>query len=230
MRNTPDRVMLFAAGFGTRMRHLVLDRPKPLIEVGRQTLLDRSLDLVGEIDASTTVVNAHYKAQMIVDHLAGRDVRTVIEAPDILDTGGGLKNALPLLGDAPVMTLNTDAVWSGPNPLSLLRNAWKPDDMDGLLMCVPIVRAMSHLGQGDFTPSRSGHITRGPGVVYGGAQIIKTDMLAEITDISFSLNVLWDKMIAKNRLSMVEYPGKWCDVGHPDGIVDAERLLRDGDV
>ncbi len=119
-------VMLFAAGFGTRMGDLTKSRPKPLVEVAGRALLDHALSLVSGAGGARTVVNTHYLGDQIADHLAGKDIALSHEAPDILDTGGGLRNALPLLGQDTVMTLNTDAVWAGPNPLSLLNAAWDP--------------------------------------------------------------------------------------------------------
>ena len=166
----------------------------------------------------------------MLDHLAGRDVQTIVEQPDILETGGGLRNALPLLGNGPVFTMNTDAIWAGPNPLSLLANAWNPAKMDALLMGVPVAQAVGHAGDGDFTMDADGQLKRGPGVVYGGVQIIKTDLLETISERAFSLNLLWDVMLNCGRMYGLAYPGRWCDVGHPGGITLAEDMLDAADV
>ncbi len=218
----PDAVMIFAAGFGTRMGALTRTRPKPLIEVGGRTLLDRTLDLAAQVP--TRVVNAHYLGEMIGAHLAGRDV-TVIQEAEILDTGGGLKNALPHLGGGAVFTMNADAVFAGDNPLDVLRAGWKPGRMDALLLCVPLSRAVGRKGTGDFSRDAEGNLSRGGDLVYTGVQIVKTDGLAEIADPVFSLNVLWDRMAAEGRLKGVVYPGRWADVGHPEGIPRAEAML-----
>lgn len=225
MRDDAKAVMLFAAGFGTRMQPLTLDRPKPMIEVAGKPLIGHALDLVRGIEPACVVANLHYKPQMLIDYLGPRGVDVVVEEPDILDTGGGLRNALPLLGKAPVITLNTDAIWSGPNPLKLLETAWDPDRMEGLLMCVPIPRTVAYEGAGDFRIDPSGRLSRGPGEVYAGAQIIKTDRLRDIAGDRFSLNLLWDLMLAKGTLHGLSYPGKWCDVGHPGGIALAEAMI-----
>lgn len=230
MRDSPNAIMMFAAGFGTRMMHLTKDQPKPMIAVAGRPLIDHALDLAESIVPDRIVVNLHYKPDPLLRHLKGRDVRTIIETPDILETGGGLKNALPLLGDGPVITMNTDAIWSGPNPLALLLDAWDPDRMDALLMGVPVVNAVGHAGKGDFVVAEDGQLTRGPGVIYGGVQILKTDGLETISERSFSLNLLWDRMLAQRRMYGMTYPGRWCDVGHPDGIALAEGLLRSADV
>jgi MurNAc alpha-1-phosphate uridylyltransferase len=216
--------MLFAAGFGTRMKHLTQDRPKPLLPVAGKPLIDHALDLTQGI--ATRVVNAHYKADQIQTHLANAPVEVIVESPEILDTGGGLRNALPILGNDPAFTLNTDAVWSGPNPLDLLQAAWNPDQMGALLLCVPLQNAIGRQGGGDFDLAEDGQLIRKGDYVYTGAQIIKTDGLHSIQEKVFSLNLLWNKMAENNRLYGLPYPGKWCDVGHPQGIVLAEDLLN----
>jgi MurNAc alpha-1-phosphate uridylyltransferase len=218
-------VMLFAAGFGTRMKELTQDQPKPLIEVAGKPLIDHALDLAKSAGCTSIVANLHYKADMLDAHLRPRAVQTIVEMPDILETGGGLRNALPLLGSGPVITQNTDAIWAGPNPIELLMSAWNPNKMDGLLICVPTTSAIGHAGDGDFMLSETGSIKRGPGTVYGGIQIMKTDLLREITEDKFSLNLVWNKMLENQRLFGLSYPGKWCDVGHPDGITLAEEML-----
>lgn len=225
MRNDPKAVMLFAAGFGTRMGALTRDRPKPLIPVAGRALLDHALDLVADANLRP-VVNTHYLAGQIAGHLAGRNVAISHETPDILETGGGLRHALPLLGEGPVMTLNTDAVWDGPNPLTLLREAWDGARMDALLVTIPPQSAVGHAGIGDFLADAQGRLTRGAGQIYAGAQIIRTEMLATIPQRAFSLNLLWDRMLASGRAYGLSYPGRWCDVGHPEGIALAEGMIE----
>jgi N-acetyl-alpha-D-muramate 1-phosphate uridylyltransferase len=230
MRDKPNAVMMFAAGFGTRMKHLTQDQPKPMVNVAGRPLIDHALDLASAIAPDRIVANLHYKPEPLLAHLNGRNVQTIVEDPDILETGGGLRNALPLLGKGPVFTMNTDAIWAGPNPLAMLQDAWNPDIMDALLIGIPTAQAVGHSGTGDFVMDQDGRLTRGPGVIYGGVQIIKTDLLETIPDRAFSLNLLWDKMLTMGRMYGVRYTGKWCDVGHPEGITLAENMLRDADV
>lgn len=227
MREVTFPVMLFAAGFGTRMGALTRARPKPLIEVAGRTLIDHALDMVEGYGPPRTVVNLHYLPAQITAHLAGRDILFSHETPEILETGGGLRAALPLLGPGPVFTMNTDAVWQGPNPLCHLAAKWRPENMDALLLCVPGERAVGHAGKGDFRIAPDGRATRGPGMIYSGVQIIKPDLLHEIADKAFSLNILWDRMLQDGRLSATPYPGHWCDVGRPEGLARAEAMLRD---
>lgn len=224
----PDAVLFFAAGLGTRMRPLTNDRPKPLIEVSGKTLLDHALEPAAGV--ARRVVNLHYKAEMIRAHLKDRpDILFSDETDALLDTGGGLRKALPLLGEGPVLTMNTDAVWKGPNPFETLLRAWDPDSMDALLLLVPQDRAIGHTGHGDFRRAEDGRISRGPGTIYTGAQIINPAGLSKFSEPSFSLNLLWDDILARNRLFGAIFPGQWCDVGRPDCISLAEEMLA-GDV
>lgn len=217
--------MIFAAGFGTRMRPLTDTMPKPLIPVGGRPLVDHTLDLVKAVQPDRVVMNAHYRAPQLVDHMAGHPIKVLIETPQILDTGGGLRNALPDLGDGPVWTTNSDAIWDGPNPLAFVAERWDPDIMDALLVCVPLARSIGRDRGGDFAMDEDGRLSRGDDYVYGGVQILKPDGLHDIAEESFSLNVIWNQMQDRGRLFGCVYPGRWADVGHPAGIAMAESLL-----
>ena len=226
MRDRPTSVMLFAAGFGTRMKHLTANQPKPLVKVSGKALIDHTLEIARGVAPQTILANLHYLPHMLIEHLADTGVQTILETPEILETGGGLRNALPILGDAPVITMNTDAIWSGPNPVKMALDAWKPDQMDALLVCVPVSKTVGYSGNGDFEIDANGCLIRGNGSVYGGVQIIKTDRLAAVSETAFSLNVIWDQMLKEERLFGINYTGNWCDVGHPDGIKLAEDMLN----
>lgn len=220
-------LMVFAAGFGTRMRELTKDRPKPLIPVLGRSLLDLALDHGDQIGAQPIVVNTHYLGDQIRNHLQGRKI-AISDEPEILETGGGLRKALPLLGAGPVMTLNPDVVWRGPNPLDVLAKHWDADRMDALLLVMPRVQVAGRIGGADFALDEAGRITRNSaseGVVYLGAQIVKTEGLLAINQDAFSLNLLWDQMISQGRAYGVLYDGQWCDVGSPEGLAQAEVLL-----
>ncbi len=217
--------MIFAAGFGTRMMPLTADRPKPMVAVGGRPMIDRARDIAQGAGFSKVVSNTHYKAEVLEEHLRDTEVTLINEQPDILDTGGGLRNALPLLGQGPIATLNPDAIWHGANPFEAALAKWNPEQMDALLVCVAPDRAHGTDSRGDFTLDTNGRITRGPGVLYGGAQILKTHLLANIPDKAFSLNVIWDKMMADGRCFGTVYEGEWCDVGHPAGIKLAEDMI-----
>ena len=226
MSDAPRQVMVFAAGRGTRMAPLTDTLPKPLIPVAGQTLLDRALDLARQGGADRFVVNTHYLGGQIIDHLAGNDVAISDESDMLLETGGGLRKALPLLDTGPVITINPDVVWTGPNPVAALRAAWDPVRMDALLMLVPLDAAQGRQGGGDFSLDGAGRIGRKGDLVYGGTQIIRPDLLQEIEESVFSLNRLWDLQIAQGRAFGITHPGGWCDVGRPDCIPLAQALLH----
>ena len=223
----PTAVMIFAAGFGTRMRPLTNDRPKPMVSVGGRPMIDYALMHARTAGARKIVSNVHYLHDVIEPYLVARNITVIRELPDILDTGGGLRNAIPALGPEPVWTLNPDAIWQGPNPLTFAADHWDPKTMDAMLVCVPPSHALGTKSSGDFTVAPSGQVSRGSGAIYAGAQIVKTERLSEIPEDVFSLNMLWDRMIAAKRCYACLYPGSWCDVGHPDGIPLAETLLKD---
>lgn len=216
--------MVFAAGLGRRMGALTRDRPKPLIEVAGRALIDGALDLAADAGAAPVVVNAHHHAALLRAHLRGRDVLIADESDRLLETGGGLRAALPLLGPGPVWTLNCDAAWTGPNPLLALDAAWGAG-MEALLLLVPCDRATGHAG-GDFDMGPDGRLARGARFVYTGAQILRTEGLATIPEDVFSLNLLWTAAAARGGLHGLVHAGGWCDVGHPGAIALAEAMLH----
>lgn len=223
-------VMLFAAGLGTRMGALTADRPKPLIKVAGQALIDHALQVVDAAGVGPVVTNLHYRGDQIRAHLSARaNMRFSDERDRILETGGGLRQALPLLKAETVFTLNTDAIWTGENPLAQLRGRWQPARMDCLLLLLPTEHATGHGGKPDFALDADGRLRRGSGDethVYLGAQIITTTGLAQVDRAVFSLNVLWNDMIAAGRAYGVVHQGGWCDVGRPEGIAVAEAMLK----
>jgi MurNAc alpha-1-phosphate uridylyltransferase len=218
----PSAILLFAAGLGTRMAPLTNTRPKPLVQVAGRPLIDHAL---AHCNGLRTVVNVHYFADQIRNHLAQTDILISDETGQLLETGGGLKNALPLLSSNPVLTMNTDAVWKGQNSIQPLFQAWKPTEMDALLLIIPRTQAIGHTGSGDFDMDSSGRLLRGTNYVYSGVQIICTNGLADITGSTFSMWALWDGMLKQKRMFGVVYDGLWCDVGRPDSIKIAEKML-----
>lgn len=225
----PFPLMLFAAGFGTRMGALTADRPKPLIPVAGLPLIDHALALADGAGVTHITANLHYLGDQIATHLAHRNTSFSWERDMILETGGGLRAALPLLGEGPVLTLNTDAVWTGQNPLGQLLTAWDGAKMDSLLLLLSAENALGHSGKGDFLLEADGRISRAngqSGAVYLGAQILKPEGLSAISEPVFSLNRLWDQHIAQGRAYGLIHQGGWCDVGRPESIPLAESLLN----
>ena len=230
----PDVAMILAAGLGTRMRPLTDTCPKPLLPVGGRPMIDLVLDHAMAAGVRRAVVNLHYLGGMIRDYLAARkapEIRFSDEQPLILDTGGGIAQALPLLGRAPFYAANSDAVWAGPNPLMRLAQAWDPARMDALLLLVPRDRARSYTRPGDFFLSREGSAPKRRGeaatapLVYSGAQIIAPSAFDAAPAGPFSLNLIWDALLGRGRLAAVTYPGVWIDVGTPAGLSEAEAAL-----
>lgn len=227
----PTAAMIFAAGLGTRMGALTRTRPKPLIEVAGRPLIDHALDLARGAGITRIVVNTHAHADQLAAHLArvAPDVLISHEA-ERLETGGGLKQALPLLGEGPVFTLNADMVWHGPNPLEALGGSWRAG-MGALLVLLPRAAATGHGGAGDFfRDPETGALTRrgtapSADFVYAGAGILDTAALRAFAETVFSLNPVWDGLRAAGRLQGIVYPGTWVDVGRPEGIALAEAAL-----
>ena len=193
-------------------------------------MIDHTLEVLADAGINSVFVNTHYFADQLEIHLqAHPTVTTIREDPKVLETGGGLKNALPQLGNAPVYTLNCDTIWFGENPVPALAKHWKPDEMDALLLLLKQPDALGYSGQGDFFLKEDNRLQR-KGIkpsapyVYSGLQIIKTEQLSEIPDTYFSISVLWEKMIDAGRLSGAIYNGHWVDVGHPKGIQIAEKI------
>lgn len=225
-------MMLFAAGFGTRMGTLTRDRPKPLIEVGGKALIDHALDLADEIAVPRVVVNTHYHGDQIRRHLASRPKVTISdERVEILETGGGLRAARPLLGAGPVFVMNSDSVWTGANPLRELAKAWDAARMDVLLLLLPAKQFTAHKGRGDFLMDADGRLERAngrSGLSYIGAHISRTDQLDDFDERVFSLNQLWDAAIRRGRAFGMVHDGGCADVGYPEAIPLAEELLSNG--
>ena len=215
--------MVFAAGLGTRMRPLTDDRPKALVEVAGRPLIDHALEQVAR--ATPVVVNLHHHADRLAAHLAGRNVATSRESPAPLETGGGLRLALPLLGDGPLLTTNSDSVWTGPTLHDTLTAAWDADRMDGLLLLVPPDRAVGTGGR-RFALGADGRVSLGrDGLIATGASLMRTERVRDDPRAAFSLVDVWLAMLADGRLHGVVHPGAWADVGAPDRIAPAEAML-----
>ena len=221
-------LMIFAAGFGTRMKGLTDLIPKALIKVGNKTLLDHTLSLQHKPNMNI-IINAHYKHFLIENHLKDNPkIKVSVEKPSIYETGGGLKNAVPKMTNDTVFTLNSDSIFKGISPLLLLEKAWDPDSMEALLLLVPPCRIIGHTGKGDFSINKGKKIDRNEtGSVYTGAQIIKTGRVCKIKLKKFSLNLAWDEMLSERTIYGIEYPGFWIDVGSPSGIENAEVFLKE---
>lgn len=226
------RAMVLAAGLGQRMRPITDTLPKPLVRIGGKTMLDHALDRLAEAGVSEAIVNVHHLADQIEAHLAGRERPRIIisdERDALLETGGGVKKALPLLGSEPFFHINSDSLWSerGVSNIAAMAEAWAPEEMDMLMLLARREESVGFDGAGDFFQDAEGRLTRrgqaptAP-VVYAGVIIMSPEIFADTPDGSFSLNLLFDRLITKKRLFGHVLQGQWLHVGTPEAIAPAE--------
>jgi MurNAc alpha-1-phosphate uridylyltransferase len=232
----PGTAMVMAAGLGKRMRPLTASRPKPLIEVAGRALIDHSLDRLRAAGVGKAVVNVHYLAAALEAHLDrvdGIEIAISDERKQLLETGGGLVRALPLIDADPFLAVNSDNLWvDGPvDTLRLLASNWDGAKMDALLLVVPLARAHCHKGRGDFHMNAAGILRRRKpnGVapfVFTGIQILSKNLFeGDLPDGPFSTNLLWDRAIAAGRCFGAVHQGLWFDIGRPENIARAEAIL-----
>jgi N-acetyl-alpha-D-muramate 1-phosphate uridylyltransferase len=229
--------MVMAAGLGTRMRPLTDHTPKPLVKVAGKPLIEYALDKLRLAGVGKAVVNVHYLPEQVEDYLAdhARDLDVVIsdERVQLLETGGGLVQALTMIDGDPFYCINSDAIWTddGADALTRMAQAWNEKTMDGLLLLVPRERAFSHRGSGDFSIDDHGRpVRRGAAVstpfVHTGIQLLSRAFMNDAPKGPFSTNILWDGAIAKGRLFALEHQGDWFDIGSPEAIAPTEEALR----
>lgn len=235
MTDLGKRAMIMAAGFGQRMRPLTNGKPKPLVEVAGKPLIDYGLERLDEAGCDLAVVNVHYLPDQIEAwarrHAAPRIVISD-ERRELLDTGGGIIKALPLLGEAPFFVVNSDSIWidKGRPALERLLARWDDRRMDCLLLLCHPERTIGYDGHGDFLVDAEGRLTGRPkpgetGLAYIGAYLVHPRLFANVRLSKFSMNLLWDRAIAERRLYGIEHEGQWLHVGTPDAIPLAERAL-----
>ncbi len=230
--------MVLAAGLGTRMRPLTDDRPKALVEVAGQALIDHVLDRLAEVGVERAVVNVHWFADRLESHLAarGRGPQIVIsdERADLLETGGGLRKAIPLLGPDPVFVANIDSVWiDRGDALNQLARLWNPSIMDAALLLARREGSIGFDGDGDFFLGDDGRLTfRGDApeapFAYMGVHICRPDYVAAGPDGPFSLSGFWRRSAAAGRLFGCVLDGDWMHVGDPQARDAAETRLAGG--
>jgi MurNAc alpha-1-phosphate uridylyltransferase len=235
----PDTAFVLAAGLGKRMRPLTASRPKPLVELAGKALIDHALDRLRAAGVRKVVVNAHYLADALEAHLRARakdfDVKISDERKKLMETGGGLILAEPLIDADPFLVVNSDNYWvDGPaDTLHLLASLWREEEMDALLLLVPLANAGNHSGQGDFHMKADGRLVRrakgkvAP-FVFTGIQMVSKRLLRDAPEGPFSTNILWDRAIAGGRCFGAVHQGLWFDVGNPAAIGATERALEHG--
>jgi MurNAc alpha-1-phosphate uridylyltransferase len=234
----PKTAMVMAAGLGKRMRPLTATRPKPLINVAGRTLIDHCLDRLKAAGVEKAVVNVHFLAPQLEAHLKNRaqGIEIVIsdEREQLLETGGGIVRAMPMIDADPFLVVNSDNFWvDGPvDTLRLLASHWNDATMDALLLVVPHARANCHGGAGDFHMNAAGALKRRKpnGVapfVYTGIQMVSKRLFeGELPEGPFSTNILWDRAIAAGRCFGAVHQGLWFDIGRPKSIAMTEAFLE----
>ncbi len=233
--SSPKRAMVLSAGKGLRMRPLTDDLPKPLVRLGGKALIDHVLDRLGEAGVESIVVNVHHFADKLEAHLSKR-ASPRIEISDerdmLLDTGGAVKKALPLLGEEDFFVHNSDSVWieAASKNLGRLSAAWDPDRMDALLLLAPVTMSVGYYGRGDFAMAPDGLIRRRAEreivpFAFAGVSMNRPQNFADCPDGPFSLNMLWDRAIEEGRLFGLRQEGIWMHVGMPSALKEAEAVL-----
>lgn len=235
MTVSPHSAMVLAAGLATRMRPLTNTTAKPLLLLGGRTLLDHALDHLVDAGVETVAVNAHWQADAVAAHLALRPSppRTVLLREEhLLETGGGVRAALTVLGADPFFVVNGDAFWLN-GPLSALRRLASvfDDSVDGVLLVHRTSHVHADVGYGDFaldkwgTPRRRKEREVVP-YIYAGVQLIHPRLLAEMPEGAFSMNRAWDIALACGRLRAVVHDGHWFHLSTPPDLVEAEQILE----
>jgi MurNAc alpha-1-phosphate uridylyltransferase len=225
--------MVFAAGLGARMRPLTEKTPKPLVSIAGRTLIDRTLDEVENAGVETAIVNVHHLADQIETHLASRASPRIVISDEralLLDQGGGIKKALPLIGDDPFLVCNTDAFWIDAERSNILAltDAFDADKMDAALLLAPTYASVGVDWDGDFDLDAVGRIVRPDGpkpYVYAGVGLIKPQLFAGVADDVFRLAPFFFEAARKGRLYGVVSRGLWLHVGTVAAIAEAERAI-----
>jgi MurNAc alpha-1-phosphate uridylyltransferase len=234
----PTTAMVMAAGLGVRMRPLTDHRPKALIEVGGKALIDHALDRLEAAGVTRAVINIHAFPEQMRAHLAHRRSPEILisdETQALLETGGGLKRARALLGEAPIWVANSDYVWlpGDDDPLAMVAAAWDPARMDACLIVVEKERTIGFDTPGDFFRAADGRLThRGDAAEAPyhcfGVEILDPQRVYEIADERFSLFRVWMAAAAKGRLYGVVPDGLWMQAGDPTSLAQVEARLKAG--
>ena len=234
----PRAAMVLAAGFGTRMRHLTQDRPKPMVSFAGKPMIDHVLDGLAGAGVEQAVVNVHYKADVLENHLKQRD-RPLIHISDerdaILNTGGGVARALansPLLAQDAFILHNSDSVWyeREVNNIKQLIAAWDSEKMDCLMMLASKSDSIGYSGKGDFHLGEDGRLVRQSGAeetnyIFAGVSIQHPRIFEGCPKGAFSINTLWDISLKQGRVYGIPHHGRWMHVGTPEALVEAEQVL-----
>lgn len=227
------KAMILAAGLGQRMRPLTDNLPKPLISIAGKPILTRTFDHLKNSGIQDIVINTHYLSSLIEEYVRENNPETLISYEKVLlETGGGIKKALPLLGEESFFTLNGDSIWVGSDSLRSMEKMWDETQMDALLLLIPRERAYGYEGRGDFFLTKKGSLVRpekgeeAP-YVYIGVQHIHPRLFHESPEGPFSLNLLWDKALKRGRLYGCVHQGEWFHISIPEDLKVFESIILD---
>lgn len=233
----PNKAIVLSAGLGTRMRPLTDTLPKPLVPVGGKPLIDWSLGLLESAGIHDIVVNTHYLAELLEAHLSPRHNIKISREDVLLETGGGIKKALPMLGHEPFFSLNSDTIaLNGATPyLQRMACLWDDQKMDALLLLAPVSAAFGYEGKGDFILGAQGDLHRRQEretvpYVFSGVQLLHPRLFENAPDGPFSMNVLYNRNMQAdgtlNRIYGIAHDGLWLHVGDPKGKEIADKVLE----
>ena len=235
----PEKALVFAAGFGTRMRPITLTLPKPLVRIGGRTMLDHMLDRLAESGVDEAIVNVHWLADQIEEHVQDRRspcIKISDERELLLDQGGGIVKVLPEFAGKPFFICNTDALWidDWEPQVARLARAWDGAKMDVLLLLADMKTSVGVEGRGDFFCDPQGRLSRpAPGeaapYVYSGVGIIKSSLFEDSPAGPFRLAPTFFAAAEKGRLFGLTLEGRWLHVGSPDMIEEAEKIYAMAD-
>lgn len=223
------------------MAPLTLETPKPLIKLDGKPLIDHAIERLVAGGVDFIVVNVHYKADQLVEHINRKrtelpKVKFVIsdETEELLDTGAGVRKALPLFEDEAFLTYNSDSLWieGMGSSITRMQSRWNPETMDALMLLAPCATAIGYDGRGDFEMDAWGRLKRRPEMniapfVWTGVQIVQSRLFQDAPQGRFSINRQWDRSMSEGRLWGVRLDGVWIHVGTPQALEEAEEFLRD---
>ena len=228
--------VVLAAGMGRRLLPLTLDIPKPLIRIGEKTLLDHSLDSLVEAGVERIIVNCHYKAEQIMEHLSKRTVPEIVISREstLLDTGGAIKNVLQWLGDDPFYIVNSDVLWQD-STLSLLerlKGFWSQTTMDREVILVLVDRhmAVGYDGGGNYYRHKStGRLVRDPsvnGLIFTGISLVHPYVYHQVKEDVFSNTLVWHHAECKGRLFGLIHKELWYHIGNLESLGEVKKCYE----
>lgn len=224
-----SQAMILAAGLGTRMRPLTNDKPKALVDVCGKPLLAHIMEKLQTFGITDYIVNTHYKKDVLLEYLEtlnGVNIHSSTEET-ILETGGGILKALPLMENKPFIAINCDSLWldSTPSLLEKLTATWNPDTMDALLALYPLAKMPDFGAEGDFSLLPTGQLSRRGDYVYMGVQILHPRLFTNAPAGAFSLNVLYNQAVTAGRLYGIVHEGTWFHISTPHDVTATEHIL-----